>query len=557
MLIRANYVKLGFKDSTKWESDISMPEEDVKKIVNVAKALNELRNNRRNIVFIGGNYNHDTPIFNILKETIESIDLIPIIANEIFDNLKPNEIHEESLRLLHNSRFALIDITHPAGQLMELERARDYNVITFVFYSSEHTSLMPLSLLKVMDKWRLGYIFKYDTEEGLQKFVKSIMLINHIEGKRPEEIIKEIVNNEPKELLLLTSVGIIDLKEDVEQSAEIIKILEKIPRKILLTGWDFKTRGMEDANKYNFDATVCENCILYTKTETSFALNKNFCDEESLSIVKIANKHIIYAIQDYVNIKKLDHIIFFSQANEKSICYYLNPPTEIRDVFEKYNDVEPCQIYRFVEKVKDECGQDGIIDGDKIKYSIPNDKKVEISLLYAIEKMNARYRTFHPYSISIDDREVKLDLNPVNDYVEFSYSDVENIVNLALANMYGDYEVFHDKIHPQKDICIDIFCKSKDEILDQLLDEIVNDHEKTLVVYLSKGTESDVPMIFSGYKSKYNFISIGNDDISERLKRAGVIPFGESITKVIKNIVADGPKTQNMCTNPTYFIPYM
>lgn len=382
------------------------------------------------------------------------------------------------------------------------------------------------------------------------------MLINHIEGKRPEEIIKEIVNNEPKELLLLTSVGIIDLKEDVEKSADIIKLLENIPKKILLTGWDFKTRGMEDANKFNFDATVCENCILYAKTENSFALNKNFCDEESLSIVKIANKHIICAIQDYVNKKKLDHIVFFSQANEKSICYYLNPPTEIRDVFEKYKDVEPCQIDRFVEKVKDECGQDGIIDGDKIKYSIPNDENLEISLLYAIEKINARCRTFHPYSISIDDSEVKLDLNPVNDYVEFSYSDVENIVNLALANMNRDYEVFHDKIHPQKDICIDIFCKSKDEILDRLLDEMVTDPEKTLVVYLSKGTGSDVPMIFSGYKSKYNFISIGNDDISERLNRAGVIPFGESVTKVIKNIVAICPKTQNTCTDSTYFIPY-
>ena len=530
-------MKLGFKDSIKWEGDISMPEKDGKNVEDIKKTLNELRNNRINIVFIGGNYNYDVIIFNSLSDTIKSINLIPIIANEIFENLKPNEIHEESLRLLHNSSFALIDITHPAGQLMELERARDYNVITFVFYSSKHTSVMPLSLLKVMDKWRLGYIFKYDTLEGLQKFVKSIMLINHIDGKRPKEIINEIVNNKQKELLLLTSVGIIDLKEDDEKSDEIAKLLKNIPRKIIMTGWDFKTRGMEYANKYHFDAIVCENCILHAKTENSFTSKKDLWDNKSLSFVKIANKHIMYAIQKYVNEKKLDCIVFFSQANEKSICYYLNPPKEIRDNFEIYSDDKHYQIDCFIEKVEDECGKKGIIDGDKIKYSIPNDKNVEISLLYAIEKMNAKYRTFHPYSISIEDSEVKLDLNPINDYVEFSYSDVENIVNHALDNMNGDYEVLHDKIHPQKDICIDIFCKSKDEILDQLLDEMVKDHEKTLVVYLSKGTESDIPMIFSGYKSKYDFISIGSDDISERLKRAGVIPFGESITKVIKNIV--------------------
>jgi len=306
-----------------------------------------------------------------------------------------------------------------------------------------------------------------------------------------------------------------------------------------MTGWDFKTRGMKYANRYHFDTTVCENCILYTKAENNFTFNKKFWDDKSLSFVKIANKHIIYAIQDYVNEKKLDCIILFSQADEKSICYYLNPPKEKRDGFEKYSDDKLFQIDLFVEKVEYECGIKGIKDeyNTKIKYPKPNDKNVEICLLYAIEKMNAKYRTFHPYSISIEEHEIKLDLNPVNDYVEFSYRDVENIVNHALDNMNGDYEVLHDKIHPQKDICIDIFCKSKDEILDQLLDERVYDTKKTLVVYLSKGTESDIPMIFSGYKSKYDFISIGSDDISERLKRAGVIPFGESITKVIKNIV--------------------
>jgi len=66
---------------------------------------------------------------------------------------------------------------------------------------------------------------------------------------------------------------------------------------------------------------------------------------------------------------------------------------------------------------------------------------------------------------------------------------------------------------------------------------MVEDDENTLVVYLSKGTESDIPLISRGYSSKYNFIVLDSDHVSERLKRAGVIPFGESTTTVISNIL--------------------
>jgi|GEM_PF-2649912 hypothetical protein len=66
---------------------------------------------------------------------------------------------------------------------------------------------------------------------------------------------------------------------------------------------------------------------------------------------------------------------------------------------------------------------------------------------------------------------------------------------------------------------------------------MVEDKTHTLVIYLSKGTESDIPMIFKGYSSKYNFIAVGNNNISDRLKRAGVIPLGESTKSVIENIL--------------------
>ena len=102
------------------------------------KMLNKLRNKRDEMVFIGGNYEKDRTISSALKEVIDEIGLIPIIAEDVYEGIDPSKIHDESLRLLHNCSFAVIDITNPAGQLMELERVRDCGVVTFVSYSSRY-----------------------------------------------------------------------------------------------------------------------------------------------------------------------------------------------------------------------------------------------------------------------------------------------------------------------------------------------------------------------------------------------------------------------------------
>lgn len=507
---------------------------------NIINVLNELRNKRALMIFLGGNYNIDHDILNTLKETIIKIKIdneenfIPIIAEDMFKEFNPNKIHEESLRLLHNCGFAVIDITNPAGQLMELERARDYGVVTFVSYKSRHTSIMPVSLSKIMGEWGLGYIFRYEDPEGLKKFVKSMLLINHSKGKTSKEIVKTIVKDEPTNIFFITSIGVLNSKE--EKSDQIKYLLESIKEKVIITGWDFKTRGKEKAEKYGIESIVCENCILYTKSDNEFSEKQDFFDEKCLKLVKDANRCIIDTIQNYVGKNDLGSVVFFSQADEKSICYYLNPPDSVRKDFEKYKENDPCNIEDFSRKVKKRCGCKGTIDANVVKYCKPEDSQSENSLLYAIEKVNAIYRTFHPYSILINDEKISVTLHQTNNYNDFTYKDVENIVEIALNKMKGHYEELCDKVQPQTDICIDILCKSKDEILIPLMDEMVNDDD-TLVVYLSKGTESDIPMIFKGYSSKYNFIAIGSDTVSERLKRSGVIPFGEYATTALENVL--------------------
>ena len=520
----------------------------------IRRILNELRNKRNKMVFIGGNYKEDKELFETLKDAIKEVGLIPIIAKDIFERLDPREIHDESLRLLHNCGFAIIDITNPAGQLMELERARDYNVVTFVSYNNSekekevthnrHPSRMPLTLSKVMESWGLGYLIQYETHEELKRFIKSILLINHLK-ETPEKAIEKIIGSKPEKIVLITSIGVL---RNCGSGEKIKNLLSKFDeRKIItgiITGWDFETRGKKMAETYGAKFVACEGgSILYTKSNDGWKEVVDICDDNSLNFVKFANKCVIYAINEYRKEKGLEKIVFFSQANKKSVCYYLNPPKKIRDKLDDMKNEEPITIEKFIEKVKSICEIDERkVSGSKVEYKKPKDDQLEQDLLYSIEKVNATERTFHPYSIIIEEDKIVVDLDPGIDYEEFSYKDIENIVERAFKEISKDYRKFeqlYTKIIPQRDICIDILCKSKDETLNPILKKIIakDEKENTLIIYLSKGTESDIPMIFKGYSSEYKFIAVGDNYISDRLKRAGVIPLGDTAEAVIEKLL--------------------
>jgi len=514
-----------------------------KEIEKIAKIFRELREKRKRMVFIGCNYVEDKSILDELKEAVKNVKVnnesfIPIVAKDIFEDIDLTEIHEESLRLLHNCGFAIIDITNPAGQLMELERARDYGVITFVTYSSSHASAMAVSLSKIMENWGIGYLVKYDDIDGLKKFMKS----NYLQWKSPREVIKKVIEGAPNKFILLTSIGVIGSEEIKDD--EIKSLLNKFEEIVIITGWDFKTRGKKEAEKYNAKYILCENCILYEKLNNQFKQVACFCDDESLKLVKEINRYTIHTILEYAEQNNIKPVVFFSQGDEKSICYYINPPEKIRKELKKYEETKDFGTSEFIKEVEKLCRIEGKEKGNVVEFPKPLDSQVEAALLYIIEKVNARYRTFRPYSIDFQNDKILVDLNPPEEYKEFSYKDVENIVEMVLDKMMKDkkdIEKVYNRIVPQKDICIDIFCKTKDEVLGSLLDKILEKKKigdkDTLFVYLSKGTESDIPMIFKGYSSKYKFIALGTDDISERLKRAGVIPLGKSIRDVLKNFL--------------------
>lgn len=77
-------------------------------------------------VFIGGNYIAHMPILIKIKEIVIRLGYEPVIIDEI--DVSGDLIHHHSLMYLHTCKFAIFEITSPGGQLMEVERARDYDI---------------------------------------------------------------------------------------------------------------------------------------------------------------------------------------------------------------------------------------------------------------------------------------------------------------------------------------------------------------------------------------------------------------------------------------------
>lgn len=83
-------------------------------------------------VFIGTNYDVNIGVIPLVKEGIlrknlsSSRGYVPIAVIDVF--VPPKATHNISLLLLHTCGFAIIDVSHPGGQFVEIERIRDYGI---------------------------------------------------------------------------------------------------------------------------------------------------------------------------------------------------------------------------------------------------------------------------------------------------------------------------------------------------------------------------------------------------------------------------------------------
>lgn len=94
-------------------------------------------------VFIGGNYD-SMPVLREIARFVEDCSFTPVLAYDC--EMPKSLVHDETMLLLHNCRFAIFDVTRPSGELMELERIKDYGNLALLVYqvkSSEEMLTIP------------------------------------------------------------------------------------------------------------------------------------------------------------------------------------------------------------------------------------------------------------------------------------------------------------------------------------------------------------------------------------------------------------------------------
>lgn len=107
-------------------------------------------------VFIGTNYDQNPIVIPIVRGAAISKGYFPVAAIDY--GIRQTTTHDDCLILLHTCKYAVFDITSPGGQLMELERTRDYNLKVLLVRQTVDLKLPPIvsSMVKT-----LGYKIKY------------------------------------------------------------------------------------------------------------------------------------------------------------------------------------------------------------------------------------------------------------------------------------------------------------------------------------------------------------------------------------------------------------
>jgi len=96
------------------------------------KAIVGLPQPRETRVFIGTNYDVNVGIIPLVKEGIKRKNVssgsayVPVTLLDVV--VPRGSTHDLSLILLHTCAYAIVDVSHPGGQFVEIERARDYGV---------------------------------------------------------------------------------------------------------------------------------------------------------------------------------------------------------------------------------------------------------------------------------------------------------------------------------------------------------------------------------------------------------------------------------------------
>lgn len=136
-------------------------------------SLSEIPGKFEKRVFIGGNYDNIS-VLREIEAIVSDLGYQPILALE-FD-VPSDRIHDYDLLLLHNCRHSIFEVTLPDGHLMELERAKEYDVKTLVVFQTRDGSRKPppsVSSMKMSlkDLPKQGYLDFKDLKRIVSEFL--------------------------------------------------------------------------------------------------------------------------------------------------------------------------------------------------------------------------------------------------------------------------------------------------------------------------------------------------------------------------------------------------
>ncbi|WP_248898001.1 hypothetical protein [Haloplanus halobius] len=273
---------------------------------------------------------------------------------------------------------------------------------------------------------------------------------------------------------------------------------------VVITGWNLHDQGTEIHTTYDPDAIITEGgTILRTREDSGESLSYGrqalYGDQER----HLAAKGTAAVLDQAVRILPQSPV-FFSQGNEVSSCVYINPPRPlIHDELEEQMSDE-MGIDNFRRHFERKCSGKFDIETDstaKNRGRFENTPEAK----YIFEKVQAAQRTFRPYQITeMNEEWIWFDLCSRDVYLTNEYEpllDAEQgpphfITSISLEAREQVNEATARRIVPQTDHCIDIFAQRKADCFDERLFEAVDiDIKSDNIIYLSKGTASDIDLI--------------------------------------------------------------
>jgi hypothetical protein len=140
-------------------------------------------------VFIGGNYDLMVALREVKSSVLGIGGFHPILPYDDFQ-IPKHQIYEWDLRLLHNCKHAIFDVTEPAGELFEIARCAEYGVRTLLVYQSRGVAKVPPRAQTMLLQSGCHEHRSYGTSGDLGNIVRQFLLEkNPAAWKRSVEVV--------------------------------------------------------------------------------------------------------------------------------------------------------------------------------------------------------------------------------------------------------------------------------------------------------------------------------------------------------------------------------